>query len=119
MQEQNPLSIGLYIYSFQTSHFLSSIHSSEPLHALSPESFKKNIMCLFSAKQPYISLFPEKYYMAQLSLQREQKFPLHMPHFTHSSLYSFMCLGISRFFFSIQIFINKQCLCSILGPGVV
>lgn len=60
MQEQNPLSTGIYIYSFQTSHFLSSIHSSEPLHALSPESFKKNIMCLFLAKHPLLCLLQQK-----------------------------------------------------------
>ena len=89
MQEQNPLSTGLYIYSFQTSHFLSSIHSSESLHALSPESFKKNIMCLFSAKQPFISLFPEEYPTTHPSLQQNQKFPLHVLHFTHSSACSF------------------------------
>jgi hypothetical protein len=95
MQEHNPLSTGLYIYSFQTSHFILSIHSNEPLHALSPESSKKNIMCLFSAKQPYISLFPEEYHMTQLSFQRNQKFPLHMLHFPHASAYSFIFTHLS------------------------
>ena len=61
----SPLSAGLYLYPFQTSHVLF------------PGSFQKNTMCLFSAKHPLITQFSEKRHMTQLSLQRNQKF-----HFT-------------------------------------
>jgi hypothetical protein len=39
----------------------------------------ENTTCLFSAKHPLISQFPEKHSTIQLSLQRHQKFPLHSP----------------------------------------
>ena len=76
MPQHGPLSVGLYLSPFQTSHVLSSIHSSKTSHALSPGSFQRNITCLFSAKHPVIRQSPEKHHMTQLSLQRNRKFPL-------------------------------------------
>ena len=80
MQECHPLSIGLYLYPFQTSHVLSSIHSSKTSHALFPGSFQKNTTCSFSAKHPPMCLlqqkypligqFLEKHHTTQLSLQK-------------------------------------------------
>jgi len=45
-----PLSVGLYLYLFQTSHVISSVCSRKTSHAPFPGCFQKNTMCLFSAK---------------------------------------------------------------------
>jgi hypothetical protein len=37
MPESHPLSVGLYLYSFQTSHVLPSIRSRKISHSLSPD----------------------------------------------------------------------------------
>ena len=50
MQEGCLLSVVLYLYSFQTSRVLSSVHTSKTSHVLSSGSFQKNTTCLFSAK---------------------------------------------------------------------
>ena len=44
MPECHPLSVGLYLYPFQTSHVLSHICSGKASHALLPGSFQKNII---------------------------------------------------------------------------
>ena len=69
---------GLYLYPFQTFHILSSFCSSKMSHALFPGYFPKNTTCIFLAKYPLLRQFPEKHHMAQLSLQRNQKFPLQL-----------------------------------------
>ena len=51
-----PLSVGLYLYPFQTSGVLSSVCSSKPPRALFPSCFWKNTACLFSAKYALISV---------------------------------------------------------------
>ena len=59
MQQYCSLSIAFYLDSFQTLHVLSSIHFSKKSHVLSPESFAKNTMCLFSAKHPLTCLLQQ------------------------------------------------------------
>jgi hypothetical protein len=85
--QHHPLSVRLYLYPCA----LSNVPSRETSHDPFPGSFQKNTMCLFSvkthshvsasAKHPLIGQFPEKYYMTQLNLQRNQKFPLQYPAF--------------------------------------
>jgi hypothetical protein len=45
-----------YIYPFQTSQVLSSVHSSETSHSSFLGSFQKNTTCPFSAKHPPMCL---------------------------------------------------------------
>ena len=75
MPHCHPLSVGLYLYTFQTSGVLS-MSTLEKHHSLFLGGFQKNATCLFSAKHPLKRQFPEKHHMTQLSLQRNQKFPL-------------------------------------------
>ena len=85
-----PLSVGLYLYPFQTSCVLPSICSSKISHAPFSDCFQENTMCLFSGKHPPMCLlqqkhplirqFPEKHHMAQWSLQRNVKFLLDSVH---------------------------------------
>ena len=88
MQERYPLSVGLYLNSFQISCDLSRICSSKTSHApSSQDSVQKDTICLFSAKRPLTCLlqqnilseesFQKKNDITQLSLQRNHKFPLH------------------------------------------
>ena len=83
-----PLSVGLYLNSFQISCDLSRICSSKTSHApSSQDSVQKDTICLFSAKRPLTCLlqqnilseesFQKKHDITQLSLQRNHKFPLH------------------------------------------
>jgi hypothetical protein len=61
-----------YTYILSKHHVSSQVSSpAKSSHALSLGSIQKNTMCLFSAKHPLIKL-----HMIQLSLQRNQKFPL-------------------------------------------
>jgi hypothetical protein len=61
-------------------HHVSLNHrSSKTSHALSPSNFQKNTTCLLSAEHTLIRQFLEKHHMTQLSLQWNQKFPLHIP----------------------------------------
>lgn len=60
MPEYCSLCVELYLHTFQTSYVRLSVQSSETLHALSPGRFQKTITCLFSAKHPLITQFPEK-----------------------------------------------------------
>ena len=48
--QHHPLSVGLYLYPFQTSHVLSSVCYSKTSHAPFSGSFQKSTTCLFSAK---------------------------------------------------------------------
>lgn len=82
-----PVCVTLYLYHFQTSNILSSVHSRKPSDAPFPGNFQKSTTYLFSEKHPptcllhqrhpFIKPFPEKHHMTQASLLRKQKFPLH------------------------------------------
>jgi hypothetical protein len=72
-----PLSVGLYLYLFQTSSVLSNISRKHHMpFFLGSLQKKKTTMGLFSAKHPLIRQFLEKHRMTQLCLQRNQKFLL-------------------------------------------
>lgn len=90
--QSHPLSIGLYLNCFQTSHVLSRVCSSKTSHAPFPGIFQKNTTCLFSTKHPLIRQFPEEktHHITQLSLQINQKFPFHLPptNIQHTYLFS-------------------------------
>lgn len=91
MPHCHPLSVGLYDYLDQTSRALSSVCSSKISHSLFPGSFQKNTTCLLQQKHPLIREFPEKHHVIQLSLQRNQKFPLQ---FVHLCLCVYMYLSV-------------------------
>jgi hypothetical protein len=78
----------VYIYILSKHHVFSNTHSSKT-HALFPGCFQKNttiffflfsakhpLVCLLQQKHPLLRQFPEKHHITQLSLQRNQKFPL-------------------------------------------
>jgi hypothetical protein len=50
--QHHPLSVGFYLYPFQTSHVLSRVCSSKTQHVLFPGCLHKTTMCLFSEKHP-------------------------------------------------------------------
>ena len=56
-----------------STYILSKLHISPQVSALAKHPF----MLSASAKHPLIRQLPEKHHMTQLSLQRNQKFPLH------------------------------------------
>lgn len=69
--ESCPLSVGLYLYSFQASHILSNVYSSKISHAPFPDCFplpKKKLflvkhlpICLLQQKHSLIRQFPDLY----------------------------------------------------------
>ena len=83
----HPLSVGLYLYTFQF-HLFSQTSTSAKHHMIffqaasrknttCPFSAKHPPMCLLQQKHPLIRQFPEKHHMTQLSFQRNQKFSLY------------------------------------------
>ena len=70
MQERYPLSVGLYLNSFQISCDLSRICSSKTSHApSSQDSVQKDTICLFSAKRPLTCLLQQNI-LSQDSFQK-------------------------------------------------
>jgi len=68
--EQSPLTIGQYLYPFQTSCVLSGICSSKTSPALFLGCLQKNTMCLFLAKYPPMYLL-HKHVLSQNSFQKK------------------------------------------------
>jgi hypothetical protein len=61
MQEYHPLSIELYLYTFQTSQVLSSVCFIKTSHTLSEVSFYRNTGCLFLVKYPLTCLLQQNF----------------------------------------------------------
>lgn len=82
MQEHS-LSVGFYLYSFQTLDVLSCVCCSKissPVSAF--------------AEHPLIRQHPEKHRMTQLSLQRNPKLPLHILMFLNVRLFLTKCYSM-------------------------
>ena len=82
--EHCPLSVGLYLYSFQTSRALSMSAPANiacPFTRQLPERHHVSVLSKTSshvsasAKHPLLRQFPGKHHMTQPSLQRNQKSP--------------------------------------------
>jgi hypothetical protein len=72
MQEHHPLSVGLYLYSSQTS---STSQGSAPENITCPSTgnFQKNTTCLFSTKHPpYVSASAKHSLIRQLPEKKSQ-----------------------------------------------
>lgn len=68
-----------YISTLSKHHVVSEA-STLSKHMLSFQAASRKTPCVcFSARHPLIKQFPKEHHMAQLSLQRNQKSPLHSP----------------------------------------
>lgn len=77
----SPLSVGLYLCPFQTSHVFSSVRCSKTSHASFSGSFQKNTMFVFSAKHPPMCPLQQKHKIAPPSYDTADS-PKKLEHFT-------------------------------------
>jgi hypothetical protein len=97
LSEHHQLPVELHLHPYKTSPVLSSICSNKTSLAPFPGSFQENISVF--RKHSLIRQFPEKKkknHMTQLSLQRNQKFPLHWDSFSRFQLRDLLTSRSSR-----------------------